>query len=194
MLINTDEHFKQLDKLLDRKPKAAYVSTFNVWASIMHDGRDLTKYKEKYANKAYDFLERLNNEVKKVKLLIGTSEYASCAKEDRCISCEKKFVKVALRNIECANKWSNCDWRFVVENHFKCYMFFYDDTAEAVVGGRNLNNSKWTDISLLASKKQIPILYKLFNKTWSRGVKIDDANVSKFLVEQEIEINPDWEL
>jgi hypothetical protein len=175
MIYTTQEsHMACLKKLASQQPREVIISTFNVYAGILHDGDDTTTWGEKYQNDVHDLLDVLSG-IKKVRILVGFQPLNLCHKD--CEECVAAHYKWAIRLVQHAKHWPKLQWRYVEKCHLKCNLFYYARGAIGVTGGRNLSGSDWTDISFVMSKEQVEETRKVFDERWKVATKVTLKNV-----------------
>ncbi len=141
------QHYGHLIAEAAKKPKSAIVTSYGIYAGITQDGRDSTEWGDKYHLYSRDFLESLA-EVPDVRIIIGLPDYRSCKGRSKCEDCETNYVASLIKIYNHADKFSQYKWRMSDTSHIKCAIFInVGSNISAVVGGRNLNDSIWTDAS-----------------------------------------------
>ena len=185
LLFSLEDHVNFLNKAVDNKPKAVFISSFGTYLGITYDGRDTTSWGEKYQLKIRSFMESIRS-INNVKVLIGLANYTSCKGKLQCKDCEKTYARSLIRLMNHAELFPEFKWRMVNELHLKCTLFFYDDNIVGVSGGRNLTDSNWDDITFTLSSAEIKQLWAHISPIWNRSLDITDDNIRNILNDHEI--------
>jgi hypothetical protein len=177
MIFTTQEsHMACLKKLASQQPKEVIISTFNVYAGILHDGDDTTTWGEKYQNDVHELLSMVAK-TSKVKILVGFQPLTMC--KEGCEECLAAHYKWAVRLVKHAQRWPKIEWRYVNKCHLKCNLFYYANGCIGVTGGRNLSGSDWADISFVMNDKQVKATRKVFAAQWKLATKVTLENIEK---------------
>jgi len=154
---DVEQHYSHLIAEAAKKPKSVIITSYGIYAGITQDGRDSTEWGEKYHLYSRDFLESLTD-VPEVRIIIGLPDYRSCKGRSKCEDCETNYIASLIKIYNHADKFAQYKWRMSTASHIKCALFINDaaDAASSttyrlkvsgVIGGRNLNDSMWTDTS-----------------------------------------------
>lgn len=175
----TRDHYATLRRLLMLKPKVVRISTFGMYAGILHDGRNTAEWGPKYQNYTNAFLEALAQSGAKVHILVGCHARKECA--DGCRSCRDSAKKEVERHLQTITKWPSFEWRFRTDVHMKVHIFdglegLHDRVA--IVGSRNLSDSAWVDISMYARREQADALTDIFDDEFGRAIPMTRERLS----------------
>ncbi len=189
MFLDNDAHYGFMQECIKMNPKKTVMSTYGIYAGVLFDTRDTTKFgdKSKYGLYTRDILDELVN-FDDVSILVGISTYKSCKPNNaRCIDCETNYAKQLIRIVNHAETFPSIKWKMTNELHLKCSLFFYDDmTPLGVAGGRNFTNSDWADITFELAEKQIETLNEYFQTLWNVSRDVDDDTCGAILKENMI--------
>lgn len=190
LLLTLGDHFKFLNECLRLRPTTARIATFGLWAGITPSGADTREWGEKYRSETREFLETMRR-VPKVNMLVGNYEYKSCkGKNTACYDCEKQYVMGLIRLINHAEAFPEFKWRIATGSHVKCALFLYGDEEEpevkGIVGGRNMTDSSWADVTVELDKMSILRLENHFDTIWKSAHLLNSDRIGTIMEEQGI--------
>jgi hypothetical protein len=85
-------------------------------------------------------------------ILVGVPAFKSCTDyPDRCRACLNKHKKSLLRMAQLREHYKNIVWSYVMDSHAK----FAVGEKTVVLGGRNLSDSRYKDISVVLENEQL---------------------------------------
>lgn len=148
ILKTSDEHFAEATKLLknaDRVIGSTYGLFVRLWSDTPSGARQ--------------FLEAFEGG----EFIIGSYNNQPC-RED-CPDCLEKFRKSQKFLDQCTDKYSGHKWHKVYGLHLKALCFKYPDGYKAIVGGRNLSDSGWRDLSFVVEGDEAKKIFNLVKKT-----------------------------
>ena len=153
LIIDNKDHFKVLFETVKKnKPSKCYISTFNIFAGITHDGKDVVEDYH-YENISHDFLELLRNLKVKTEIVVGLPYFMECRKG--CPDCLNEYQKRTRRIYKHFDKWPEFKWKALEFHHSKYILF---SPKYSFIGGRNLTSSNYNDLTFLHTDT------KLYNK------------------------------
>ncbi len=164
MFWTTEEYFKGLRNALGDKPNRVWLSTFNVYAGITKNAIDVRKVYS-ITNHTANFLDQIDRLDVECNIMCGLPVFISC-RED-CPDCEQKKIDKLKRYKFTQQNWSGLNWKFVENFHLKYAIFEYEDKLRVFIGGRNLGDSDWVDLSLeLADQETCQGVLDQAKKLW----------------------------
>ncbi len=164
--ITEDQHFSRLMYEVKGGLDNVCIATYNIYAGIGAGGKDLTKGR---SNKVREFLNLLKKS-KKVKILVGLPKKHP-AESDNDFRIRKQ------RLLDTTKHFPSFDWRFVTDSHLKCYVFEKRKSICCISGGRNLSDSKYTDVSFVVPRKAAHKIKSLFSRVFTGAKKITKRNL-----------------
>ena len=189
MFLTIEDHFAFLNECVRAKPRAVLISTYGLYAGILPDGRDTRDWGKMYKSQTRELLESMRG-IENVRLLIGLYEFKSCKGKVPCSDCERKYVMDLIRHMNHAEKFSEFQWRVTPQSHLKCALFTYPDNHPAplrgVVGGRNLNDSSWADLTIELDKMSILRVQEHVEEIWKTAKVLNDKVLGGVLQDQGI--------
>jgi len=181
MFITQKDHNQYLKKLIIEKPDEVMIATYNIYAGILHDGEDAHSWGEKYHSDAHEILDMLCD-CKRVRIIVGTPPLSLC--KAGCEDCIAKQYKSATRLSKHALKWPKYQWKYTGDFHLKCYLFKKDGIMKGVIGGRNLSDSNWVDVTFNIDDKHCKVIEYLFNQSWDKSTDITIENLESSIMKQ----------
>lgn len=175
------EHYEALNQLIDAGPDKVLISSFGIYAGLQANGMDVHPKEESQIRKILEKLRPINTY-----LLVGIPDYRSCRGFTKCMHCERKFVKGILRTYELSTLYPKFSWKISRAHHSKAFISIKNGLIQAVVGGRNLTDSDWNDMSLLVSGDEI---LPIFIKQWAAADSLTPELVSQIFENNEISEN-----
>lgn len=107
----------------------------------------------------FKILEALNQH--NTSIAVGVPSFKSCTDyPDKCRACLSKHKKSLARLAQLRDHYKNIKWLYVKESHTK----FAINGSTAIIGGRNLSDSKFHDVSVAI--KDPDLIWNLQN-VWS---------------------------
>lgn len=182
LIIDTQEHHDWIFDQISKEPKNAIITTFGLWAGILHDGRDTSEWGEEYQLQTRQILDKLQHI--KTAIIVGIGEYKSCKGQKSCLDCERQYAKTILRINNHALAYPDIKWRVTSKLHIKMVIFEHQNKIEGITGGRNFTNSDWEDCTVVLDEKNCNILKDHARKLWKLSKDINDATVGEILEEQ----------
>lgn len=162
-----DEFHDRLIELAKQGPVSAQVGTYSVYAGILTDGRDATKWGDKYKNPIHDLFDALAEAKCETQILVGVPNFPTCY--DGCPNCKIKKFRMLKRFYLTSKRWPDFEWRFHDTSHLKLVNLTYEDGSKvSVLGGRNLSCSSWEDFSLELPGHPKELVAN-FQKAWEDG-------------------------
>lgn len=144
MIFTYNDYVLSILEHLDRAPSKIYVSTYNLQIGISARGGVYDK------SDSHRVVRAINESTKGSRILVGLPPHADAVNK--------------LTNS--AEYFGNIFWKYRVDCHLKCWIFFYKTTTEAIIGGRNLGDSSWHDVSLWLGQKDSRKLATYFDQLW----------------------------
>lgn len=187
MFLTLEEHYNQLNKLIDTKPNKVLISTYGIYCNILDDGTDLSTYGSRYEKQSQILFDRLKGIKAQVFVLVGLYQYKSCKKNDPCDDCEQAYIKGLRRLHAHANHWPEFTWKYANQCHLKCFIAIHhkQKRIEAVSGGRNMTDSEWVDASFpVTEKDSLQRLVSYYSQVWKNATNITEDNLAAEIVRQ----------
>lgn len=164
MFWTMEEYFKGLRGALSDKPNKIWLSTFNIYAGITKKAVDVRKAYS-VTNHTANFLDQIDGLNIECNILCGLPMFTECRKG--CLDCKQKKKDTFKRYKFTQRHWPNLNWKFVKDFHLKCAIFEYEDKLRVFVGGRNLSDSSWVDLSMeLADQETCQSVLNQAKKLW----------------------------
>jgi len=161
------------------------ISTYGIYAGITHYGQDLNGQSSKYTAYAKEFLDSLIG-VSKVNIVVGLYPYSSCKGTVRCVYCESRYVRGLLRLSSHKDHFSSFKWRVKPNNHLKSVLAIKDNSFEGIVGGRNLSDSNWNDLTFRLEPEDAKEVFKMVIPIWKEAEDLTDDILNSLLDRYEI--------
>lgn len=180
MLLTVKEHYDYIQSLIDDKPSLILISTFNVHAGILHDGRDVTEWGPKYHSRTHDILDALQ-EQEKVYILVGVPGFYP--PDPGCTTCRDKRYNALFKYLAHAQHWPKIKWKIAREAHMKCMLSVHSKDIKGIAGGRNLTDSAALDVSFPLVKDQASILARHFLSAWKEADPLIQETVEQYFME-----------
>lgn len=179
-----DQHCDYMIKMASAKPDKVLISSFGIYAGIMPNGDDIHLKSEKYHNRIHDVFDSLV-EVPSVQVLVGVPSYIECI--DYCSHCAEKYIRNMIRTHMHSKRW-NYSWKFSTELHLKCSVYIWKNLKRAIVGGRNMTNSSFADLSMLVKDEQvIDNIIEMYNTLWNESLDINQSNIDDLIIKQDVD-------
>lgn len=147
MIFNYDNYVKAIWDELLKKPNEVWISSFGCNTGVSGRGGTYTY------SQTFKMVDWINRNTKSSRILIGTPTH----------SVDSYLNRLTFN----AEYFGNIRWRYELDIHLKCWIFHFDKTISALVGGRNLGDSGWSDISLFTTKTEAKQLARFYNKLWT---------------------------
>lgn len=191
LLFDLADHYNFLNNCVEEKPTAIRLGTYGLYAGIMPDGRDSRDWGAKYRSETRELLEKIKTTDAKVKILVGQYEHKSCkGKSVVCSDCERKYVLDLVRLMNHAEAFSGFKWRISTGIHLKCAIFTYPESNPSAirgqVGGRNLTDSQWADVSVELDKMSCIRVQEKFDELWEDALILNADRIGRIMEEQQI--------
>lgn len=151
------------------------ISTFNIHANILADGRDMTEWGLKFASSTHDILDELNGT--DTSILVGVPGFYP--PEPDCDPCRQRRKKALDKYLAHANHWPKIKWRLKRDVHLKCVLGV-DKTMKGLAGGRNLTDSEALDVSFALEHNQAMVLARHFLEAWKEADPITQKTVDRY--------------
>jgi hypothetical protein len=184
LIPTVEEHFKELRSMTEGADQVL-ISTYGIYAGINHYGQDLNGQSSKYTAYAKEFLDSLIG-VSKVNIVVGLYPYSSCKGTARCVYCESRYVRGLLRLSSHKDHFSSFKWRVKPNNHLKCVLAIRGNSFEGIVGGRNLSDSNWNDLTFRLEPEDAKEVFKMVVPIWKEAEDLTDDTLSSLLDRYEI--------
>jgi hypothetical protein len=173
ILASEEKYFEYLHSLI-RGATNCYISTFGVYAGILADGRDVTEYGGKYQNSVHELLDALAKI--NTKILVGLPPLIYCDWQKRCPDCEENHLARLKRVALTANHWPSIEWKILPRLHMKLVCVYKrSKPVGGIVGGRNLSNSKWQDLSISLQTSHVRKFKNHFMQIYHSADKVNCA-------------------
>lgn len=182
IIADLNEHYDYLDKLLSSNPDEVLISSYGIYAGILHDGRDANLFGPKYKTRSIDTLTKMADF--SVKMLVGVTDFNPC--KNNCDDCEIKYINGLLRIKNHSDRFPSINFKIMRHNHMKCFIIRKGNKFLGVTGGRNFSDSMWNDISFVLQHDDCVRIVELFNDVYNSAVFITDETISAILNEQGI--------
>lgn len=185
IITNVEEHYDCIEKMLDSSPDSVFISTYGIYAGLLHDGRDANLFGPKYKTRSIDVLKKMSS-IKNAKVIIGLTEFNSC--KPYCDECEMKYIHNLLRIKNHADAFPSINFKMIRHNHLKCFIINKGGKYLGITGGRNLSDSSWHDISFILGNDDCIKILEYAETVYESGVFITDDTIAKFANEQGISV------
>jgi hypothetical protein len=146
MITTHQDYISAIQRGLDDKPSSLFISTFNLQTGVSSRGTA-------YASPTFLLLQRIQASVRDPRLLVGLPTQGDCIQ--RCQAAAEYWPKLRVRTL--------------YDLHLKCWIFKYKGDTRALVGGRNLGDSQWRDVSWWLNGKQSKELLGYYADLWSEA-------------------------
>lgn len=145
MIFTYNDYVLSILEHLDRSPVKVYVSTYNLQIGISARGGVYDK------SDSHRIVRAIDTNTKGSRILVGLPA----------------FGDAIAKLTNSAEYFGNVLWKYRTDCHLKCWIFFYQKgIVEALVGGRNLGDSSWADMSLWLGQKDSKKLSTYFDQLW----------------------------
>jgi hypothetical protein len=140
------------------------IASFNLWAGILHDGREWPPLRDNPASNIFDACEAHKVETE---VVIGIPPFYSRAGATQapCLFCANHHRRLFLRLKACRKRWPKIAWFYHPHSHTKLSLGWNkDQVLWAVTGGHNLGDSKMVDFSILLDQHAAKLLVPVFEQ------------------------------
>jgi hypothetical protein len=184
MYLTSKDHYDYIQTLLEDQPSLVLISTFNVHAGILHDGRDVTEWGDKFHSRTHDILDLLSKQ-KRVHILVGVPGFYP--PDPGCETCKEKRFNALYKYLAHAQHWPDIKWKMARDVHMKCFLSVHGGNMKGIAGGRNLTDSEALDVSFPLEKTQATALAKHFLDNWQKADPLIEETVEQYYEEDLIE-------
>lgn len=146
MIFTYEDYIRAIDAKLRLDPTEVWIATFSIQAGISSRG-------QVFRSSIGNLVTRVSTNTENSRMLVGVNP------DDR----------IGMRKVEAAAyQWRSIAFRTRPDSHLKCWIFFYGKGNPcALIGGRNLSDSRWHDLSLWAPRqKDVKELIRQYDKIW----------------------------
>lgn len=160
MIFTYPDYITSLQHELSHRPKRVWISTYGFNVGIAETGNVFCR------SPSYQLIEQVSKKTTGSRILIGIAP---------------KFNNSLSRKLtNSAEFFPTIQWRTRSNQHLKCWIFFHlDGTKRALVGGRNLGDSDWADVSVWINGKDAQRLQAFYDSLW---LKAEQVTTTKGLV------------
>jgi hypothetical protein len=157
MIIEYNEYVRAITRELSGEPRKVAVASFNVHAGISARGGI-------YQTDSYKLLQIVNELEVDSRVLVGVGP-----------TCGEDLPK---RLTNCAEHFRSIEWRTRPNCHLKCWIFHRrSGEVKALVGGRNLGDSEWADVSVWLPHKDAAWLLRFYDTLWASAWRVKTSNL-----------------
>lgn len=153
LLFNSSSYIEAINHELDLGPTKVYISSFGVNTGVSGRGSVYDR------SPTHEILRWINVNTKNSRVVVGTPTHSVDTYIPRIVSNAEHF--------------RGFTWRHSPNLHLKCWIFFRKRTITALVGGRNLGDSVWNDLSLWLPSSEVSNLVAYYEEViWRAAIPV----------------------
>lgn len=161
MFLDYSEYIRAITRELEARPVRVSIATFNAHVGVSARGGV-------FPTDTHKLLEVMNKTTRDSRVLVGLGPSLGEDVPRRLTNCQEFFPFVM--------------WKTKANCHLKCWIFHYrNGTVKALVGGRNLGDSEWADVSVFLDHRDSKRLLQFYESLWAQGRQVNRSSI-KLLV------------